>query len=246
MTVNYGHFDPQTSEYVITDPMTPEPWINYLDGNGKMNAFISNGAGGTVWYDQPHTGRLTRYRLNGLPMDSPGFYLYIKDGADIWNPSFFPAMEYPEFWECRHGMGHTCFNSTRNGISASLKYFIPLEDEVLLWDLTLKNKSSTVKDLKVYPYIDYSLHGFEKDSSYFFICGNQARYCYDEISGGLGSDYFAFEAPFMGKTIFSASERFEKFDMDRNRFIGRGRTEANPIGLERGLNNSEVKDGGFY
>ena len=92
MTVNYGHFDPQTSEYVITDPMTPEPWINYLDGNGKMNAFISNGAGGTVWYDQPHTGRLTRYRLNGLPMDSPGFYLYIKDGADIWNPSFFPTM----------------------------------------------------------------------------------------------------------------------------------------------------------
>lgn len=246
MTVNYGHFDPQPREYVITDPMTPEPWINYLDGNGKMNSFISNGAGGTVWYDQPHTGRLTRYRLNGLPMDSPGFYLYIKDGADIWNPSFFPAMKYPEFWECRHGMGHTWFNSTRNGISASLKYFIPLEDEVLLWDLTLGNKSSTVKDLKVYPYIDYSLHGFEKDSSYFFICGNQARYCYDEISGGLGSDYFAFEAPFMGKTIFSASERFEKFDMNRNRFIGRGRTEANPIGLERGLNNSEVKDGGFY
>jgi len=75
MTVNYGHFDPQTSEYVITDPMTPEPWINYLDGNGKMNAFISNGAGGTVWYDQPHTGRLTRYRLNGLPIGSDSWEL---------------------------------------------------------------------------------------------------------------------------------------------------------------------------
>jgi hypothetical protein len=62
-----------------------------------MNAFISNGGGGTAWYGQPHTGRLTRYRLNGLPMDSPGFYLYIKDGDDIWNPSFLGFVE----WLCK-------------------------------------------------------------------------------------------------------------------------------------------------
>ena len=26
----YGHFDDQQREYVITDPRTPWPWINYL------------------------------------------------------------------------------------------------------------------------------------------------------------------------------------------------------------------------
>jgi cellobiose phosphorylase len=128
MDANYGYFDPNSREYVITDPMTPEPWINYLHGSDKLNAFISNGAGGTAWYDQPHTGRLTRYRLNGLPMDAPGFYLYIKDGADIWNPSFFPAMRKLDFWECRHGMGYTCFNSAKGEIKATIKYFIPKED----------------------------------------------------------------------------------------------------------------------
>lgn len=244
--MRFGHFDYLRREYVITDPMTPEPWINYLDGDSKLNAFISNGSGGTAWYDQPHTGRLTRYRLNGMPMDAPGFYLYIKDGSDIWNPSFFPAMKKLEDWECRHGMGYTCFNASRRGVRASVKYFIPLKDEVLLWDLMLENKSNEVKNLTVYPYIDYSLQGFEKDTLAFLVCGNQARYSYDDSSGGLMSDYFAFEAPFMGKTIFSASERFEKFDMNRNRFIGRGRTETNPVGLESGLKNTEVKDGGFY
>jgi N,N'-diacetylchitobiose phosphorylase len=242
----FGYFDSDKREYVIKNPMTPEPWINYLDGNSKLNAFISNGAGGTAWYDQAHTGRLTRYRLNGLPMDAPGFYLYIKDGSDTWNPSFFPTMRELEFWECRHGMGYSCFNAIQNGINATVKYFIPLKDEVLLWDLKLENKSDKIKNLKIYPYIDYSLHGFDKDSFYFLVCGNQVRYSYDEISGGLASDYFAFEAPFMGRTIFSASERFDKFDMDRNLFIGRGRTEANPLGLELGLKNTEVKDGGFY
>lgn len=246
MVRSYGHFDEESREYVVTDPMTPEPWINYLGGTARLNAFISNGAGGTAWYDQPHTGRLTRYRINGLPMDAPGFYCYIKEGGAIWNPSFFPVMTKLEQWECRHGMGYTAFSSARNGLHADVRYFIPLHDAVLLWDLTVENRSSEEKTFEVYPYIDYSLHGFIKDSLYFLVCGNQARYVRDEVSGGLLSDYFAFEAPFMGKTIFSASEPFSRYDMDRNRFIGRGRTEANPIGLEQGLKDTDVGDSGFY
>ena len=120
MTRSFGYFDQHRREYVITDPITPEPWINYLDGNGKMNAFISNGAGGIAWYDQPHTGRLTRYRLNGLPMDSPGFYLYIKDGVDIWNPSFFPTMKKLDSWECRHGMLQVFSNAKTGGETVML------------------------------------------------------------------------------------------------------------------------------
>jgi cellobiose phosphorylase len=245
MVSDYGFFDQKQREYVITDPMTPEPWINYL-GSGQMNAFISNGGGGTAWYGQPHTGRLTRYRLNGLPMDSPGFYLYIKDGDDIWNPSFFPTMTKLDKWECHHGMGSSRFNAVREGISAQIEYFIPIQDEILLWDLKLENLTDETKQLEVYPYIDYSLHDFDKDSWYFLVCGNQARYYRDSVTGGLLSNYFAFEAPFMGKTLFSASESFSDFDMDRNKFIGRGRTEANPIGLKQGLKNTEIKDGGFY
>ena len=41
----YGHFDDQHREYVITDPQTPWPWINYL-GNEDFFSLISNTAGG--------------------------------------------------------------------------------------------------------------------------------------------------------------------------------------------------------
>ena len=37
----YGHFDDQHREYVITDPQTPWPWINYL-GNEDFFSLISN------------------------------------------------------------------------------------------------------------------------------------------------------------------------------------------------------------
>ena len=30
MDETYGHFDDQAREFVITDPSTPWPWINYL------------------------------------------------------------------------------------------------------------------------------------------------------------------------------------------------------------------------
>ena len=41
----YGHFDDANREYVITDPKTPWPWINYL-GNEDFFSLISNTAGG--------------------------------------------------------------------------------------------------------------------------------------------------------------------------------------------------------
>ncbi len=43
----YGHFDDQHREYVITDPKTPWPWINYL-GNEDFFSLISNTAGGST------------------------------------------------------------------------------------------------------------------------------------------------------------------------------------------------------
>ena len=45
----YGHFDDQHREYVITDPQTPWPWINYL-GNEDFFSLISNTAGGYSFY----------------------------------------------------------------------------------------------------------------------------------------------------------------------------------------------------
>lgn len=36
----YGHFDDANREYVITDPKTPWPWINYL---GNEDFFLPRG-----------------------------------------------------------------------------------------------------------------------------------------------------------------------------------------------------------
>ena len=65
----YGHFDDQHREYVITDPKTPWPWINYL-GNEDFFSLISNTAGGYSFYKDAKFRRITRYRYNNVPMDN--------------------------------------------------------------------------------------------------------------------------------------------------------------------------------
>ena len=74
----YGHFDDQNREYVITNPQTPWPWINYL-GNEDFFSLISNTAGGYSFYKDAKFRRITRYRYNNVPMDNGGRYFYIVD-----------------------------------------------------------------------------------------------------------------------------------------------------------------------
>ena len=88
--MKYGYFDDINREYVITDPATPLPWINYL-GCRDFFSLISNTCGGYSFYKDAKLLRLTRYRYNNVPADSNGRYFYLKEGNSIWNPGWQPT-----------------------------------------------------------------------------------------------------------------------------------------------------------
>ncbi len=242
----YGYFDSQKREYVIKTPLTPKPWINYLGGIGDLDAFVSNRAGGTVWYKQPHTGRLSRYQYQALPEDAPGFYLYIKENGTVWNPSYMPCRNMPDSYECRHGLSYTKFNSVKNALRAEVKYFIPMDDAVMLWDVTLTNESNEKKEFKIYPYMDFSMRDIAKDVLYYHFCGNQMTGVYDAKYNALKLDYFAFEAQHAGFSLMNASEPFTRFEMLREKFAGVCGDESRPAAIfDTGLSNSEVAGSGL-
>ena len=49
INMKFGHFDDSKREYVITNPRTPYPWINYL-GCEDFFSIITNTAGGSPGY----------------------------------------------------------------------------------------------------------------------------------------------------------------------------------------------------
>jgi cellobiose phosphorylase len=76
--MQYGYFDDQNREYVITRPDTPLPWINYL-GCQAYFGIISNTAGGYSFYRDARLRRISRGRYNNVPLDDGGRYIYLRD-----------------------------------------------------------------------------------------------------------------------------------------------------------------------
>lgn len=159
----YGHFDRAQREYVISQPLTPLPWINYL-GNTAFYSILSNTGGGYSFYRDAKLRRLTRYRYDSVPLDSVGKYLYIADGHTTWNPGYRPSQTPLDHYECRHGLGYTCFRSAKNGLRAELQVFVVDDDDVELQVLTLSNDTPAVKSVSVFSFVEWCQWNAEDDS----------------------------------------------------------------------------------
>ena len=174
----YGHFDDQHREYVITDPQTPWPWINYL-GNEDFFSLISNTAGGYSFYKDAKFRRLTRYRYNGVPMDNGGRYFYIKTSPDpseggeclpegeVWSPGWKPCKTPLDFYECRHGMNYTRITGRKDDVECSVLFFVPLKTWAEVQKLTLRNLSKEVKRLKLFSFQEWCLWNAATDMENF-------------------------------------------------------------------------------
>lgn len=87
--MRYGYFDNEHREYVIDRVDVPVSWTNYI-GLKDMYGVFNHTAGGYLLYKSPEYHRITRFRPNGVPMDGPGHYVYLRDQdtGDYWSISW--------------------------------------------------------------------------------------------------------------------------------------------------------------
>lgn len=162
----FGYFDDEAREYVITNPRTPYPWINYL-GYRDFLGMISNTAGGYAFYRDAKLRRLTRYRYNSLPADNTGRYFYVVDGDSVWSPSWKPVKTELDSYSCRHGMGYTRIEGAKDGLKASCLYFVPLGCTAEIHQVALHNTTRHVKRIKLFSYAEWCLWNAADDASNF-------------------------------------------------------------------------------
>ena len=214
----YGHFEDAHREYVITDPQTPWPWINYL-GNEDFFSLISNTAGGYSFYKDAKFRRITRYRYNDVPMDNNGRYFYIKDGDTVWNPGWKPCRTPLDNYECRHGMNYTRITGSKLGVVASVLFFVPLHTAAEVQMLSLENNSNEVKHLKIFSFEEWCLWNAATDMENFqrnFSTGEveieqQTSTIYHKTEYRERRNHYAF---------YHVNTPIQGFDTDRESFVG--------------------------
>ncbi len=163
--MQYGFFDEEHREYVITDPRTPAPWTNYL-GSPEYGAIITNAAGGYSFASSGADGRILRYVFN--QSDEPGRYLYIRDNddGDFWSVSWQPVGKDLSLckYECRHGTSYTKMSADYREIHAEALYYVPLNAKHEVWELTVRNNSDRPRPLTLTGFAAFTNHpNYEQD-----------------------------------------------------------------------------------
>jgi cellobiose phosphorylase len=235
----YGHFDDFNREYVITEPRTPWPWINYL-GTEDFFSLISNTAGGYAFYKDARFRRITRYRYNGVPMDAGGRYFYIKDGDTVWNPGWKPCKTPLDKYECRHGMNYTRIHGEKLGIAADMLLFVPLKTHAEVTKFTLTNTTTERKSLKLFSFIEWCLWNASTDMENF-----QRNFSTGEVEVDGSTIYHKTEYKERRNhyAFYHVNAPVAGFDTDRESFLGLYNGFDEPQVVAEGRSRNSVAHG---
>lgn len=239
--MRYGHFDNEKKEYVIDNVALPASWTNYL-GVKDTCVVINHTAGGYMFYKSPEYHRVTRFRGNAVPMDRPGHYVYIRDNdnGDYFSISWQPVgkpLDKAQY-KCRHGLSYTIYECLYDKIKASQRMTVPMDDDVELWDVVIKNTDDKPRNLSIFSYCEFSFHHIMIDNQNFQMSLYCAGSSYeDEV---IEHDLFYEE---FGYQYFTSNFEPDGFDCLRDKFIGLYHTEDNPIAVVNGKCSGSFEKG---
>jgi cellobiose phosphorylase len=214
--MNYGHFDDERREYVITRPDTPLPWLNYI-GQDDFFGLCTNTAGGYSFWKDSRLRRLTRYRYNNVPYDLGGRYIYVNDGGSVWNPGWMPVKAKLDSYECRHGMGYSRIVGSKDGLEVEMLFFVPPGRNEEVWKITVRNKSGAVKKPKLFAYQEFCFYEALNDMTNY-----QRTWSIGEVEVEGNAIYHKTEYRERRDhySLFACTRPVAGFDTDRDAFVG--------------------------
>jgi cellobiose phosphorylase len=237
--MKFGYFDDMNREYVITNPKTPWPWINYL-GNEEFFTLISNTGGGYSFYKDPRFRRITRFRYNNVPIDDNGKYFYINDNGTVWSPGWKPVKTPLDHYECRHGLGYTRITGKKNNLSAEVIHFVPLGVNAEIIRVKLQNTGSESKELSLFSYLEWNLWNALDDMTNF-----QRNYSIGEveIEGSVIYHKTEYRERRNHYAFYAVNHEINGFDTDRESFVGLYNSYAEPDVVLSGKAKNSVARG---
>jgi len=242
LQTGFGSYSDDGQEYVITRADTPMPWVNVIS-NGDYGLVVSQAGSGYSWRAHASLNRVSRWEQD-LIRDRWGKYLYLRDvqTGEFWSPTRQPAGAGLAEYRVRHGQGYTVIEARKDDLHSQLTCFVPFEDPLEVWLLSLRNQSGRPRSLQIFTYLEWLLGAapdWHREFHRTFIRGwYAAEYgvllaskVLWELPGGSGPHW---NTSWPYTAFHSASLPPSGFDGHKRAFIGRNRDLDAPAALVDG------------
>ena len=221
---------------VFNDPDTPIPEVHLLS-NGSYHVMATQAGGGySRWRDLA----VTRWREDAT-CDCWGTFIYLREPETgrYWSAAHQPTRRRAEHYEAIFVQGRAEYRRRDQAIETHTELSVSPEDDVEIRRVTLTNLSSRTRHIEVTSYAEVVLAPLNADlahrafSNLFvqteILPDRQAILCTRRRRTPGEQVPWMFHLLAVPGAI--ADE--PSYETDRARFIGRGRTAANPVALDR-------------
>jgi cyclic beta-1,2-glucan synthetase len=229
----YGGFTDDGKEYIIkiTKDLKPEvAWSNVL-ANPTFGSIVTTNNSGYTWYKNSRLNRITEWSNNAL-FDTPSEIIYVKDKKYNNTWTLCPNLNQDEEdYYITYGFGYSKFKNIRLGLLQEQETFVPLNDNVKISILRLKNTLPEKRNLKLIYYVKPIL-GEDAIKSDGYISIN-----YDHDKNIIYAKNQNMQDLERSSCYVSSSLNIKSYTGDKKKFFGRGNLK-NPEGINTlNLNN---------
>ena len=217
---------------VFTHANTPIPEVHLLS-NGRYHVMVTNAGGG---YSRWHDLSVTRWREDST-QDNWGSFIYLRDTENqrYWSAAHQPTLRHADHYEAVFTQARAEYRRRDQSIETHTEITVSPEDDVEIRRVTLTNLSNRTRYVEITSYAEVVLAPLNADlahrafSNLFvqteilhdrqaIICTRRPR-TKDERVPWM---FHLMAAP-------GVESNEPSYETDRAKFIGRGRTSANPI-----------------
>ncbi|MFC5438246.1 GH36-type glycosyl hydrolase domain-containing protein [Rhodanobacter umsongensis] len=221
---------------VFTDPDRARPAVQLLS-NGRYHAMVSSAGGG---YSRRGELALTRWREDST-RDHWGMFCYLRDVAsgEYWSTAYQPTLKKTELFEAIFSDARAEFRVREREFDAHTEIVVSPEDDIELRRTRITNRSRTRRTIELTSYAEVVLASSLADALHpafsklfvqtelvpqlqAIVCTRRPRAANEQV-------------PWMCHLLAAHDADIDaiSYETDRARFIGRGRSLAQPRMLDR-------------
>ncbi len=231
--LNYNKPDLPVRLFSNADSTTPEV---QLLSNGSYHVMLTNsGAGYSRWNEMA----LTRWRED-TTADNWGSFAYVRDlgTGQFWSLGFQPTLKKPRSYEVIFSEGRAEIMRSDFGLDCHTTVLVSPDDDIELRRTKINNRSRVRREIEITSYAELVLSPIgvdaqhpafgnlfvqtELDSVRHALLGHRRPRSKDEKSPWF----------FQQMNLYGADAQSISYETDRARFIGRGRSPANPLAMQ--------------